>query len=143
MTFPADECGEPCPMCHFDGETLSNTIERLRAEVNLWHRLADAWAQGVLAFNAALGIPPDTLAEKGEDALSCVRRIVALLRESRREHYHCDDSWLCCRACRSIDHCLRAGEDLGMGAGGPGGDRCDCGADAWNAKVDAALKGIA
>lgn len=60
--------------------------------------------------------------------------LVALLREARREHYHCDDSWYCCPLCDSDDH-------GGPGAGGaykkPG--ECTCGADAFNARIDALL----
>lgn len=63
--------------------------------------------------------------------------LVALLRESRREHHHCDDSWYCCPMCESEDH-GRLGE-------GPGHHdrKCTCGAAAWNARVDAALAGEA
>lgn len=70
--------------------------------------------------------------------------LVALLRESRREHLHCDDSWYCCRACRSSDHMLVEGEHLGHGYDRQphedhGKGLCTCGADAWNARVDAVL----
>lgn len=52
-----------------------------------------------------------------------------LLLESKQDHYHCEDSWYCCRKCEHPDH-------------GPFSLKgvCDCGADHWNNKVDAALK---
>ncbi|MCR4301843.1 MAG: hypothetical protein NUV51_09555 [Sulfuricaulis sp.] len=63
-------------------------------------------------------------------------------RESRRGHYHCDDSWYCCRACRAADHQLADGEHLGRNGESVLCDgRCTCGADTWNALVDAVLDG--
>lgn len=63
--------------------------------------------------------------------------LMQVLRESKREHQHCEDSFYCCRRCTSPDHFLLEGETLG-------GDltECTCGADAWNARVDAALDGL-
>lgn len=65
--------------------------------------------------------------------------LVALLKESRREHHHCDDSWYCCGKCKSEDHCgiTLTSHDAPKRRAGV----CDCGADAWNARVDAALAG--
>ena len=73
-------------------------------------------------------------------------KLLELLKESKREHVHCDDCWYCCRACRHPDHMLNAGEHLGAGFDMlsirksliPGG--CTCQAAEWNAKVDAALR---
>ena len=70
-------------------------------------------------------------------------KLLELLKESKREHYHCDDSWYCCRACRHPDHMLAEGENIGSSVVGgltfePG--VCTCGASEWNAKVDAALQ---
>ena len=42
--------------------------------------------------------------------------LLELLKESKREHDHCDDCWYCCRACRNSDHGLCEGEHLGDGA---------------------------
>ena len=68
-------------------------------------------------------------------------KLLELLKESKREHHHCDDSWYCCRACRSSDHVLAEGEHLGAGYESlpfePG--VCTCGAEEWNAKVNAAI----
>ena len=72
--------------------------------------------------------------------------LLELLKESKREHDHCDDCWYCCRACRNSDHGLCEGEHLGDGADTlsigtsfkPGD--CTCGAAEWNAKIDAALR---
>lgn len=65
--------------------------------------------------------------------------LVSLLRESKRKHYHCDDSWFCCGKCDSPDH----PGGLYSHEGGSGPDRtrgvCNCGADTWNARVAAAL----
>ncbi len=66
--------------------------------------------------------------------------ILQLLRDLRREHVHCDDSWYCCRACRAADHFLDEGEQLGKGEDGPGDGRCTCGAEATNARIDALLE---
>jgi hypothetical protein len=55
--------------------------------------------------------------------------LVALVRESKRRHYHCDDSFYCCPLCDESDH-----------AGAKGTD-CTCGADDWNARVNAVLEG--
>lgn len=76
--------------------------------------------------------------------------LVALLRESKREHRHCDDSWYCCGKCTSLDHMMCPGGEnhehdaacyLGAHAGEAAREfmECNCGADEWNAKVDAAL----
>ena len=75
--------------------------------------------------------------------------LLKLLAESRRAHHHEeDDSWYCCGACahecdaveedpghEHDDSCCvetRRGREQGI---------CDCGASAWNTKVDAALAG--
>lgn len=64
--------------------------------------------------------------------------LMSLLRESRREHHHCDDTWYCCKKC-SHD-CFG---ELPSAYGRKGeivlGALCTCGADEWNARVDAAL----
>lgn len=59
--------------------------------------------------------------------------IRGLLMESKRKHYHCDDSFFCCRLCDHPDH----GGQLELRSGDDG--RCNCGADQWNARVDEAL----
>ena len=53
-----------------------------------------------------------------------------LLRRARRNHTYCEDSWFSCP--KSDGGC--ANDDKG--------DECDCGADAWNAKLDSAIKAI-
>ena len=77
--------------------------------------------------------------------------LVVALRESRLEHHHCeDDSWYCCGAC--THECEAVEEDPGHehseGCCVDSHDNpkrvqgvCDCGADAWNARVGAALAG--
>jgi len=65
-----------------------------------------------------------------------IEQLTELLRESKRGHHHCDDSWYCCPKCDSPDH---PGGPPSLGAERTGKDECDCGADEWNAKVDAAL----
>ena len=67
-------------------------------------------------------------------------RLMALLRESKREHLHCDDSFYCCGACRSSDHGLAEGETVGVGWRRDGGGACTCGAAEWNDRVDAELE---
>jgi len=53
--------------------------------------------------------------------------LVALLRESRREHSN-----------GAHDECPMANPTYSYNVGEP----CDCGADAWNARVEAALAGL-
>ena len=52
---------------------------------------------------------------------------VDLLRHSKREHYYCDDCWYSCP--KAKDGTCNDGK----------GDECDCGADAFNATIDAFL----
>lgn len=72
-----------------------------------------------------------------------------LLRRSRRGHDHCDDSWYCCGACTheciidETDHehdnsCYVSshGAPVARVSG-----ICNCGADAWNTKINKALDG--
>ena len=58
---------------------------------------------------------------------------------ARRQHYHCDDSWFCCPMCDHPDHpngvAAAALERVGQ-------RRCDCGADALNARVDTILRKV-
>jgi hypothetical protein len=73
-----------------------------------------------------------------EGARMTFAELRALLADSRREHYHCDDSWYCCGKCDHPDH------DGEFPSSHDGEARrtagvCNCGADAWNARVDAAL----
>ena len=51
----------------------------------------------------------------------------AFLLESKRKHYVCEDCWYSCP--KSGECCNEFRKQ----------DECDCGADEWNAKVDAAL----
>jgi hypothetical protein len=77
--------------------------------------------------------------------------LVALLRESYRGHYHCEnDNWHCCGKCVHECTMIEDGElghehDESCCVSGQGYGRvngvCNCGADAWNAKVDKALGG--
>jgi hypothetical protein len=66
-----------------------------------------------------------------------ISQLESLIHESKREHYHCDDSWYCCGQCVHADHFLDKGEVLGKHDCRP--TECNCGADAWNARVDALL----
>lgn len=81
----------------------------------------------------------DTLSELSEDvpcrAPAKLAELVALLRESKREHHHCGDSWYCCPLCLHEDHGRRGMRQDDNGT-------CNCGASAWNARVDEALKGL-
>ena len=56
------------------------------------------------------------------------RELVAVLKESRHSHYYCDDGWYSCP--KAEDGCDN--EDIPK-------DTCNCGAEEFNAKVDAAL----
>ena len=61
------------------------------------------------------------------------RPALALVYNAKREHQHCDDAWYCCGKCEHPDH---------DGADGLSNHRerrageCNCGADAWNEKVE-------
>lgn len=76
--------------------------------------------------------------------------LVRLLEESRRAHLHCDDdSWYCCGKCAHPDHGCSYEEDDEHGEDcwptshrGRTAGVCDCGAEAWNARVDAVLAGV-
>lgn len=69
--------------------------------------------------------------------------LVALLREARRPHYHCDDSWYCCGRCQHPDHTWTDHEYLSSHDGEAAREAgvCNCGADAWNARIDKVLGG--
>lgn len=68
--------------------------------------------------------------------------LVALLRESRREHDHADGDvrdGACCPRC-----CCESWPDDPEGDFEPtpnSDEPCTCGADEWNARVEAALRG--
>lgn len=70
-----------------------------------------------------------------------VESLKALLRESKREHTHCDDSWYCCGRCQHPDHILNENEflDSHTDEGARTSGVCNCAADAWNIRVDEAL----
>lgn len=89
------------------------------------------------------------LASGGAGALASNGAGVATIRDAlelaRRPHDHCDDSWYCCPACDSSDHDTNAPEHRGGSyRSRPRDDTpvdvtCHCGADAVNARIDAAL----
>ena len=56
---------------------------------------------------------------------SAVRELANKLRESRIEHYYCEDTWYNCPAYTEEDEVVDG--------------ECDCGADKWNAKIDELL----
>ena len=56
---------------------------------------------------------------------SAVRELVDKLRESRIEHYYCEDTWYNCPAYTEEDEVVDG--------------ECDCGADKWNMKIDELL----
>ena len=61
-------------------------------------------------------------------ALARVRELEALLAESRRSHYYCEDCWYSCP--KAPDGCCNDAA----------GDECDCGADEWNARIAGVLE---
>lgn len=70
----------------------------------------------------------EALTKEMVEWITAWKALVLLARDSRRQHYHCDDSYYCCPRCTSDDH------------GYPSSDKpCDCGADEWNSRVDAVL----
>lgn len=66
-----------------------------------------------------------------------LRAVRGILEEAKREHYHCDDAWYCCGACTHEDHGpLSSHEGEARRTEGV----CNCGAEAWNKKIDEVLK---
>lgn len=63
-------------------------------------------------------------ADRAEGLLAEARE---MLGASRRSHYYCDDCWYSCP--KAVDGCCDDSK----------GDECDCGADIYNATVDAFL----
>lgn len=69
--------------------------------------------------------------------------LMQLARDARRGHYHCDDSWYCCGKCTHPDH-SDGDEDYLVSHDGEAKREegvCNCGADAWNTRVDQVLAG--
>lgn len=73
--------------------------------------------------------------------------LMTLLRDSKREHHHCEDSWYCCGKCSCS--CMHLGDDShehdedcwpSTHSERTSGV-CNCGADAWNTRVEAVLAG--
>ena len=60
-----------------------------------------------------------------DDVQAEIQRYRALLLESKRSHYVCEDCWY---SCPESGECCDEREK-----------KCNCGASAWNAKVDEAL----
>jgi hypothetical protein len=58
-----------------------------------------------------------------------------LLRESIREHFHCDACWFCCAKCTHPDHPQDECSPYPQGSG-----HCTCGADEWNHRARRALE---
>jgi len=57
-----------------------------------------------------------------------IEKLQAVLVKSKRAHYYCEDPWYSCP--KALDGCLdeSAGKD------------CNCGADEFNAEIDAAME---
>jgi hypothetical protein len=100
---------------------------------------ACAWleklSQNALLKHDAVG---DALAALCRQTIGVLQQERTLLAESVREHYHCEDSWFCCGKCTHPDH---DGEypHTHDGEAARVEGVCNCRADAWNAKVEAAL----
>jgi len=60
------------------------------------------------------------------DLMKRNRELEAALRESKRSHVICEDCWY---SCPKSGECCNHNE----------GPECNCGADEWNAKIDALL----
>lgn len=63
------------------------------------------------------------------------------LQDAFRGHRHCPDDWYCCALCDAADH---GGEPLGshVGDGARTEGVCNCGASAWNARVEAMIASV-
>ena len=69
--------------------------------------------------------PPDTASDAA--LVPRLRELEDMLRESKRGHYYCEDPWYTCP--KHPDGCANDNE----------GTDCNCGADEWNARVEALL----
>ncbi len=72
-------------------------------------------------------------------------RLVGLIEELRPGHYHCDDPFYCCGACRDESHMLEEYEHLSDHVGGENprvGGVCSCGADQRNAQINDILDSV-
>lgn len=94
---------------------LRREVEVLRAELT----------EATLTQLDAL-YPPELLA-RAEAAEARVAELTEALRDARREHLWVEDCWYSCP--KSIEGCCNESQ----------GDTCNCGADAWNARIDALL----
>lgn len=56
--------------------------------------------------------------------IAAAPELLALVKKSRRSHYECEDCWYSCATLTCDEH-----------RKGP----CDCGADEWNAAIDAVI----
>lgn len=66
--------------------------------------------------------------KRGESARPEGGEIVAFLKEAKRGHYYCEDCWYSCP--KAPEGCCDDQKPKNV---------CDCGADEWNAKVDAMI----
>lgn len=82
---------------------------------------------------------PDLSPEIQREWVMKCKELATLLRESRRKHYHCEESTYCCSFCRHPDHGLQDDETLGEAACIENPGVCSCGADQWNAKINEAI----
>jgi hypothetical protein len=55
------------------------------------------------------------------------QELIAFLVEAKRGHYYCEDCWYSCP--KAAEGCCDESQ----------GTDCNCGADEWNAKVDAMI----
>lgn len=62
--------------------------------------------------------------------------LVKALKGSRREHYHCEDSFYCCPRCKHSDHGTNDAGDIWNPD-----MKCICGADELNERIDKVLQG--
>jgi len=93
-----------------DAETLEAALAAQHDKI--WRSVETHWVRKEAREDLAL---------RAEEAETKVSELTALLRESKRDHDFCDN-----------DGCPKAMV---------GGENavCDCGADAWNARIDAVL----
>lgn len=73
---------------------------------------------------------------------SYIESLESALKQSKREHYHCDDSWYCCGKCQHGDHLLCIGEYLDShdGEAARVSGVCNCGTDLYNKTIDSILQ---
>jgi len=114
------------------------------SSVNDWAAKAARRIDEEYPFNREIARPRPTKDRIAAIIATFAEPLVALLRESRRDHHHAADGDVCDGACCPQCCCCESWPDDPEGdfEPTPNSDAaCTCGAAEWNARIDAALEG--